>query len=238
MQENLPKHKVTFLPLPPESDRENALKERRERSFALAAAAVELHKLRLELFTDSLTGLPNRRAFDQELPKLFETAKNNNASIALMYLDIDGLKRTNDTLGHPIGDQLLQTVAKTFRTHSNRNNEGSILRPSDIVGRFDGDEYWVILPDYKPLENQTVDELNKSKIKSIQERFEANALEIGIPKELHVGISVGISVIQPEDTLESFISRADSELRHNKSIKKQSQKDQGINFVDDRLEVS
>jgi diguanylate cyclase (GGDEF)-like protein len=235
MDDKIQKHPVKFLPLPPYEGRKEALEERREKSLALALAAKMIKELQKEKETDELTGLPNRGAFNAELPKLFDLAKKENASIALMYLDIDGLKRTNEKLGHPTGDKLIQAVTKTFRTNPGKDENSSILRPDDILGRFDGDEFWVILLDYKPKEGQTVEELNSSKINSLQANFKKNAIEIGIPEELHVGISAGIAVIQAKDTIETLIERADRELLKSKRDKNDRLREQGINFEDDRM---
>lgn len=237
MNEDLPKHPINLLPLPPEGDRKRALDERRNNARDLAKAAMSIMKLKEETQKDTLTGLPNRLAFNEKLPEIFEVAKKGGSSLALMLLDIDGMKRTNESLGHPMGDKLLQTVAKTFITNPDQEKNSSILRPDDIVGRFDGDEYWAILPNYQPMDNQTVDELNESKIKTIQANFLKNAHELGIPDDLHVGITIGIAVIQPNDNIESFIERADKQLRDNKEEKKVILEKEGIIFEDDRLSI-
>ncbi len=232
MNEDLPKHPVRFRPYPEPENREAVQKERKEYSRELAEAAAEKHELYKKTYTDSLTGLPNRRAFNEQIGPIFENALITKTSIALMLIDIDGLKRTNDTLGHPKGDKLLQSVASAFRSP---NIEDNALRPNDLFGRFDGDEYWAVLQDYKPMDNQTVDELNQSKDNSIKNKFMAIAKEIGIPDELHVGLSIGIAVIEPGDTIESFIERADQELRSRKTEKYNSLKNDDIEFEDDRV---
>ena len=84
-----------------------------------------------------LTGLGNRKKFHEALNQSLSWANNNNQLIALMFLDLDGFKQVNDTLGHDTGDQLLKVVAQRL-TNS--------LRNTDIVSRLEGDEFTVILP--------------------------------------------------------------------------------------------
>ncbi|BAZ09899.1 diguanylate cyclase with PAS/PAC and Chase2 sensors [Calothrix sp. NIES-4071] len=85
---------------------------------------------------DPLTGLPNRKLFTEQLEESLYWAKNNSLMIGLLFIDLDGFKKVNDTLGHEMGDRLLITVA------SRLNN---CLRGSDTVARLGGDEFTVIL---------------------------------------------------------------------------------------------
>jgi len=87
---------------------------------------------------DSLTGLANRQQFHQRLRESLDCARSNNRHMALMFIDLDGFKQVNDTLGHDTGDQLLKIVAQRLT---------SSLRDSDIVSRLGGDEFTVILPN-------------------------------------------------------------------------------------------
>ncbi len=86
---------------------------------------------------DSLTGLANRQQFHQSFRKYLDFARSNNQQMALMFIDLDGFKQVNDTLGHDTGDQLLKIVAQRLT--------GS-LRNTDLVSRLGGDEFTVILP--------------------------------------------------------------------------------------------
>ena len=86
---------------------------------------------------DPLTGMFNRRRFEEELERALAYAERYRVPGALMVVDLDGLKAVNDTLGHAIGDELLERVARLLR-HS--------LRTSDVVARLGGDEFGVLLP--------------------------------------------------------------------------------------------
>jgi len=88
--------------------------------------------------TDELTGLPNRRAWQEELPREMARAERSGRPLCVAMLDLDGFKELNDSLGHQAGDQLLKQVASSWT---------SVMRTSDFVVRFGGDEFAVLLPD-------------------------------------------------------------------------------------------
>jgi diguanylate cyclase (GGDEF)-like protein/PAS domain S-box-containing protein len=86
---------------------------------------------------DALTGLYNRRRFEEELDRVLAAAERYRRAGALLVLDLDGFKFVNDTLGHPVGDELIARLAATLRTE---------LRETDVIARLGGDEFGVILP--------------------------------------------------------------------------------------------
>jgi diguanylate cyclase (GGDEF)-like protein/PAS domain S-box-containing protein len=92
--------------------------------------------LRYIAYHDALTGLPNRKAFVEELDESLSWARSGNYLLALLFVDLDGFKQVNDSLGHEMGDLLLVTVAQRL------NN---CLRGSDTVSRLGGDEFTIIL---------------------------------------------------------------------------------------------
>ena len=106
--------------------------EREQLVEQLQSANAELSRLAL---TDTLTGLPNRRAVLSDLARLFALAQRENKYVLVAVVDLDGFKLVNDTLGHEAGDQLLRGVAAQLQ-------QG--LRASDILGRLGGDEFVVI----------------------------------------------------------------------------------------------
>ena len=93
-------------------------------------------RLRHEALHDPLTGLPNRRLLMERLTGALERGRRRGGGTALLFLDLDRFKLVNDSLGHPVGDQLLVAVAERLR---------AAVRPADTVARFGGDEFVVLL---------------------------------------------------------------------------------------------
>jgi diguanylate cyclase (GGDEF)-like protein len=87
--------------------------------------------------SDELTGLPNRRAWNDELPRALERARRNGEPVAVAILDLDHFKRYNDTFGHPAGDQLLKAASAAWH---------AALRDVDVIARYGGEEFVVLLP--------------------------------------------------------------------------------------------
>jgi diguanylate cyclase (GGDEF)-like protein len=109
---------------------------------SFAAMAIENAKLHHETFqmaiTDALTGLYNRRYFEQVLPQELERASRYNQSFGLLMIDVDNFKNFNDTYGHPMGDRILSTIAASIE---------KVLRSVDFAFRYGGEELTVILPE-------------------------------------------------------------------------------------------
>ena len=93
-------------------------------------------ELRHLAFHDALTGLPNRVLVLDRAEQLLASARRSGATVPAFFLDLDGFKGVNDTLGHAVGDKLLQTVAGRI---------ASVLREGDTVGRLGGDEFVILL---------------------------------------------------------------------------------------------
>ncbi|MEG3897573.1 MULTISPECIES: CHASE2 domain-containing protein [unclassified Microcoleus] len=108
--------------------------DRKRREDALEQKNAELSH---QAYHDALTSLPNRKMFYECLHSSLETASSNQELVALLFLDLDGFKSINDTLGHNVGDLLLKAVASRLK---------KCLRGSDTISRLGGDEFTVILP--------------------------------------------------------------------------------------------
>ena len=89
--------------------------------------------------TDALTGLPNRRRFEQVLDRAWHGARRSGKSVAMLVVDADHFKQVNDRFGHPVGDAVLRDLAGCL--------SGSVHRPRDLVCRIGGEEFAVLLPD-------------------------------------------------------------------------------------------
>lgn len=115
-----------------------------EMAGRMAAVALEHEELTEQLAHqiqhDALTGLPNRTLFTDRLAQAIARAKRNSQSVAVVFLDLDGFKQINDTLGHHAGDQLLQEVARRL---------GTAVRQCDTLARMSGDEFMVLVSDLK-----------------------------------------------------------------------------------------
>jgi diguanylate cyclase (GGDEF)-like protein len=95
--------------------------------------------LRQMVFIDGLTGVYNRRFFDERLDLEFQRARRSNKTLSLMVVDVDYFKRFNDHYGHLAGDEALRAVATTLRAQ--------LKRPGDMLSRFGGEEFACILPE-------------------------------------------------------------------------------------------
>jgi diguanylate cyclase (GGDEF)-like protein/PAS domain S-box-containing protein len=150
---------------------------------------------------DTLTGLANRGVFVEALQHEIAGARRGAKSFAVLYLDLDHFKDVNDTLGHPIGDLLLKSVAERL--------QGS-MRETDIVARFGGDEFAMIGTDI--LEPADAANLADRVLKAMRTPFSIQG------NEIRIGTSVGIAVYGPESAeAEALLSHADVALYRAKS---------------------
>jgi diguanylate cyclase (GGDEF)-like protein len=104
-----------------------------------ARLEAEKNALYLVARTDTLSGLANRNSLKEYLQKLIAVSERENRQFAFLFIDIDHFKSVNDSLGHNVGDELLQNLALVIQ---------KIVRPNDIVARIGGDEFIVVLQDY------------------------------------------------------------------------------------------
>lgn len=98
----------------------------------------EINQLQSEARTDAKTGVFNVRGWSESAERALARAAKSEANLAVLMIDLDHFKWINDTYGHPAGDDVLRNVAQTL---------GEVTRPSDVVGRFGGEEFLVLLPD-------------------------------------------------------------------------------------------
>ncbi|MBW3198579.1 bifunctional diguanylate cyclase/phosphodiesterase [Marinobacter nauticus] len=145
----------------------------------LKAAQSELHRL---AFYDPLTGLANRQLFRDRLNHVVRRSRRSGEAAALMFLDLDGFKRINDTLGHDAGDELLRQVAQWL--------EGCV-REEDSVARLGGDEFVVLLSRISG--SEAAGKVAENILRRLCQRIRLNDHEVGVT------VSIGITMI-PHDS--------------------------------------
>lgn len=152
------------------------------------------HELRLlngqleEMATrDFLTGCYNRRHIETLGQREIERARRYGTSLSVLMVDLDAFKQVNDTRGHAAGDAALKRVAVSLQ---------EALRESDLLGRFGGDEFLILLP-----------ESGNDEARATAERLQQRARELAA-----ISISVGIATLRSGDSLESLAARADQQL--------------------------
>ena len=129
-----------------------------------------------EAFHDSLTGLASRALFQARMDRAFTTAEQENAGVAMLFVDLDRFKVVNDSLGHATGDQLLIAVAERIK---------SCLRSADMAARLGGDEFAVLLPLVEGLEEAVP--VARRILEAMREPFELTG------KEVFISCSVGVA---------------------------------------------
>ncbi|HIG92426.1 MAG TPA: diguanylate cyclase [Methylococcaceae bacterium] len=153
--------------------------------------------------TDSLTQLPNRVTFREQINDAIKVAKEENAQFAILYIDIDRFKVINDNFGHHIGDLLLKMVSKRIL---------SSIRTNDIFARLSGDEFCVLLTPWLT-QNNIEDVIDKIKFQLKN--------PILLPEEklsIQVSISIGVA-LYPEhgETYDALIQHSDTAMYHVKN---------------------
>ncbi|MFU8839058.1 MAG: diguanylate cyclase domain-containing protein [Thiohalomonadaceae bacterium] len=133
-----------------------------------------MHKL---AHYDQLTGLPNRILFNERLRYALSQAERNKKMVAVMFLDLDGFKPVNDTLGHAAGDQLLYQVAQRLK---------DCLRASDTVARFGGDEFTIVLPDVDGVRSAA--QIAKKIIEQVAKPYQLDGNEVQITTSLGISL--------------------------------------------------
>ncbi|HUR83417.1 MAG TPA: EAL domain-containing protein [Thermoanaerobaculia bacterium] len=153
-------------------------------------------------YRDTLTDLPNRFLFHDRLEQALEHARRRNSGLAVMYVDLDRFKVVNDTLGHTVGDRLLQVVARRLR---------DVLRGDNTIARLGGDEFAAIVPEISRAEDAGA--IGRKLLGALRDPIIVDG------HELHVTASAGIS-LYPSDGLdvETLLKHADAALYRSKDL--------------------
>jgi diguanylate cyclase (GGDEF)-like protein len=160
----------------------------------LDAAVAEARALSLR---DSLTGLVNRRGLDEGFAAQAALAARNRALVAVLVCDLDHFKRINDTLGHPVGDEVLRQAAATT---------AGCVRPADLAVRLGGEELAVVVVVRRPVEAA-----------ELGERLRARIQEDCAPWAVTTSVGVAAAAADPPPDLADLLARADEELYRAKA---------------------
>lgn len=152
----------------------------------------ELEAVASNAFVDALTGVANRAMFETTLERML--ARRDHSRVGVLFVDLDGFKAVNDQHGHATGDDVLRTVAGRVQ---------NALRPADLVARYGGDEFAVLLEN---VEAPFAVEVGQRLVAAFVEPIEhATGLA-------HVGVSVGVAMCWPDDDVDAIVHRADQAM--------------------------
>ena len=167
-----------------------------------AARVAQEERIRHQAYHDSLTGLPNRARFGEQLEEALRRAKRNGTPLGLLFLDLDLFKRVNDSLGHDAGDALLRLAAERIRR---------AVREADLLFRMAGDEFIVLLEDVRGPEEAAM--VAGRVLEGV-----AEPLQVG-EHQLAITASIGIALYPDDETVgERLIKAADTAMYRAKEL--------------------
>lgn len=149
--------------------------------------------------TDALTGLANRRAFNDEMANQFSQFEKHGTPVCVLMLDIDYFKKLNDVHGHLVGDDVLTRVGRTITQH---------IRSGDLAARYGGEEFAVIFP-------RATAEQARSFAERVRDSVSRSVCQIS-NKPIRITASAGLSQLRPNDSIKTWVHRADEALYFSK----------------------
>jgi diguanylate cyclase (GGDEF)-like protein len=167
----------------------------------LRAGAEERRQWEQAALVDPVTGLYNRRWFDETFHRQVERARKDTHPVSLLMIDVDHFKSFNDRHGHPAGDAALRGVARCLREH---------LRPSDLLARYGGEEFAILLPGIGQTGARAVAERLRTAVST-------TPLLPDAAPETTVTVSIGLAEADNVDTLNSLLTQADAALYRAKA---------------------
>ena len=176
----------------------------KESSLEIIELRRSLETVRREAHTDALTGIANRRSFDERLKAALREAKESSDTLSLLMIDIDHFKKFNDSFGHPLGDKVLQLVARILKTS---------IKGRDTVARYGGEEFSVILPSTRMAGAAVLADQIREAVASRHIIQKRTGEDFGT-----ITLSIGVANLRSSDSSESLIKRADDALytaKHN-----------------------
>jgi diguanylate cyclase len=155
-----------------------------------------LEAIRAESLTDPLTGLGNRKYFDRSIEMAVQNALASGEPLSLLMFDIDHFKSFNDSYGHLTGDQVLRLVSMSLK---------QTIKGQDITARYGGEEFAVVLPNTALRQALTVADNIRRAVMARELKKKSTGEILG-----RVTISVGVSMLKPDDDTDALIERADA----------------------------
>lgn len=180
-------------------DATDLIAENQQLRATIAEMRSRILELELLADTDTLTPLPNRRAFMRRLEAVLHYIARHKTPAAILYIDLDGLKRINDEHGHNAGDAVLLHLAQLLTEN---------LRSTDMVARIGGDEFGLIL-DHLSLEDA------QAKACVLAERVASEPVKFGAAS-ISIRVTIGLTMAQPDESVASLIARADAAMYANR----------------------
>jgi diguanylate cyclase (GGDEF)-like protein len=149
--------------------------------------------------SDALTGLANRRVFDERIRAMMDSAKRYKHPLTMLSMDLDRFKEINDNLGHQAGDKVLKSVADVL---------AAAVRSTDLLVRMGGDEFLIIL-----------DNTDKNNAQILAERLvkKVDDLNVWADETTKLGVSIGLAQLKLEEDLRDWMDRTDDILYHAKA---------------------
>lgn len=188
--------------------------DRQHRENFLSDCVIELNRLKLvkqaELLEtlsqqDSLTGLANRRYLDEVLEKEWRRAVRHSMPITIMMIDLDFFKSYNDSLGHIKGDECLREIAKALTSLTSRSG--------DLAARYGGEEFLLLFP----MTNESEALIQVKRLMNVIRKIDLQHPSSDISSQVTLSVGVATMIPQVDDSISSFVSRADHALYTAKS---------------------
>ena len=183
---------------------QNMANQLEKSSDEISALRQDLERVEVEANTDALTGLANRKHFDQRLALDAATATEEDLPLCLLLTDIDHFKKFNDTYGHRVGDEVLKLVGRCLKDN---------LKGKDLPARYGGEEFCVLLPTTTMTDAEKLAENIRAALASREIKNKKTGESFG-----KVTLSIGVAQFRPGETLDDFVRRADQALYKAKSM--------------------
>jgi len=168
----------------------------RSHNRVIADSYGELRKAEQSAVTDALTGLGNRHTMEDAFPREIERSVRDRRKLALILLDLDNFKSLNDRYGHVVGDRVLAAIARTLKRQ---------FRPDDILVRYGGDEFAVLLPNVAEGQALAIAERTREAVAS-------ENLSLRGDERFTVSVSIGVAELGAHQSLDALLGAADAAM--------------------------